>query len=70
MTDKEARNVTWICHDCAMQFAKVHSDHHVATFHADECGVCKQLKQVTEPRDYAWPKPAKLRAAIAASEGE
>jgi hypothetical protein len=56
MTALEARAVTWICHDCAVKFAKVREGH-CATFHeGDVCGVCQNRKWTTEPRDYNWSR--------------
>lgn len=55
MTPQAARSVPWICVDCAKQCgATMHPDH-VSTWHEDICGVCVEVKVVTEPRDFRWP---------------
>jgi rubrerythrin len=61
MTDKKklrelALKATWICHECAIDSGGKAIDGHVATFHPDDCSICKKYRAVTEPRDYRWPK--------------
>jgi len=54
LTKDEARRVAWICHECAVQYARTRPGH-MATFHeGDRCGVCHQEKWTTQPRDYDW----------------
>ena len=44
----------WICSDCA---AKVTSRKPCcACYHMDICEVCNEWKEVTQPRDYGYPK--------------
>jgi hypothetical protein len=51
----------WICHECGVKHGRwfqedgtyVGPEHHCATFHHGECGVCGTTNiTVTEPRDY------------------
>lgn len=48
------REVSWICRDCAMEMGAGFYEGHVASFHEARCGVCFDLKRVTEPRDFKW----------------
>lgn len=42
----------WICVSCGKKYGTV-SKNHVATYHIDTCGICKnEYVHVTEPRDY------------------
>ena len=50
-----ARNMTWICLDCAKAVGVVMPPGHAYTAHEDTCGVCGEIKTVTEPRDFRWP---------------
>lgn len=55
-TAEQAHLATWICHGCAVRFARVIPGH-CATFHeGDNCGVCGERRWTTEPRDYLWPR--------------
>jgi len=46
----------WTCSDCAYKAGGKWKDKHIATFHQNICPVCGELKSVTEPRDYGYPK--------------
>lgn len=47
----------WVCHECGMKArGRPISKWHVATFHEGKCGACGKIKDVTEPRDYGYPK--------------
>lgn len=46
--------VAWVCGSCAYELGAGWHPGHLATFHVDECGVCKRQRAVTEPRDYLW----------------
>lgn len=54
MTAQEARQVDWICPQCAYENGAKPFKKHLATFHLNTCGVCRKEKQVTEPRDFDW----------------
>ena len=49
------REVDWICDDCAIKNGAVITEGHTVTCHEGSCGVCEQVRIVTEPRDYRWP---------------
>lgn len=54
MIASKARQLAWICFQCATDAgAKMFKDH-VATWHKDTCGACKTEQTVTEPRDFDW----------------
>lgn len=46
----------WICDDCGRYYGSREDSKavcsQVATWHQGVCGVCKEVKAVTEPRDY------------------
>jgi len=42
----------WICLDCAKERGARVPEGHIPTFHEDTCGICKEEKQVTAPRDF------------------
>jgi len=45
----------WICSECAT--SRGYSNRcMLSTFHEDLCGWCEQIKTVTQPRDYGYPK--------------
>lgn len=55
MTPSQARQVAWICHQCALDHgAEWPREDRCATFHIGTCGVCQEERTVTEPRDYDW----------------
>lgn len=45
----------WVCDDCAKAAGGEHPEVWCSTYHPDECGVCKEQKMVTEPRDWQYP---------------
>jgi hypothetical protein len=45
---------TWICWPCGDQFSRWRTD--VATYHKGKCDVCGGERNVTEPRDFYYPK--------------
>ena len=56
MKPRDARKVIWICTKCAHEHGATTREGHLATWHEDLCGVCNELKTVTEPRDFRWPQ--------------
>lgn len=44
----------WICLDCGSKLGRKKPG--VATWHIDECGICKKKTAVTEPRDFGHLK--------------
>ena len=44
----------WICSDCASKVTKKKPC--CACYHMDICEVCNEWKEVTQPRDYGYPK--------------
>lgn len=42
----------WVCNDCAQERGASMPDGHIATWHGDTCGICKEYKSVTQPRDF------------------
>lgn len=42
----------WICDDCAEKAGGWAEPEDICTYHKDLCGVCGELKAVTEPRDW------------------
>lgn len=46
----------WVCYDCGNAAqpdkSKIFT---VSTYHEGRCGVCGQLKMVTETRDFGYP---------------
>lgn len=56
--DKLKRYPNWICHECGMNAKKrlrPLQKYHVACYHEGVCEVCRQIVEVTEPRDYGYP---------------
>ena len=47
----------WVCRTCGHKAqpdkSKLFS---LSTWHQDKCGVCGEIKGVTEPRDFGYPK--------------
>ena len=54
MLAKNARLVSWICLQCAVDSGAKFIKDHVYTMHHGICGVCKKKQVVTEPRDFDW----------------
>jgi hypothetical protein len=47
----------WICAECGRKHGKrPEGNPHGATWHVDECGVCGETVEVTEPRDFGHLK--------------
>lgn len=59
---------SWICDDCGTKARNLELDNRhykkgeraplklsISTYHEGKCKVCKQIKNVTEPRDYYFP---------------
>lgn len=44
----------WICSDCGAKHGKRECG--IATWHEDTCGICGEVKQCTEPRDFGHLK--------------
>lgn len=42
----------WVCLDCAKERGARIPEGHCYTIHSDVCGICKETKMVTEPRDF------------------
>lgn len=57
MANKEAKPEypSWICADCGDQWGNRICG--LSTWHRDRCGICGQIKIVTEPRDFGHLKP-------------
>ena len=45
----------WVCHDCGTTHGKQFAG--MSTWHQGICGICLNLKPVTDPRDYGYPIP-------------
>lgn len=45
---------SWICWDCGAKHGSPHGG--TSTMHTGKCGWCGEIKPVTEPRDFKWPK--------------
>ena len=41
-----------VCTPCASERGARMPEGHIATYYTGVCGICKKLKDVTEPRDY------------------
>jgi hypothetical protein len=57
--DKVAPYPVWCCFDCAQaQLAREGRlmPSVLCTMHEGECGVCHEVKIVTEPRDFGYPR--------------
>jgi hypothetical protein len=54
MKASDARQLAWICPQCAYDAGARPFPGHLATFHTDECGSCHEQRSVTEPRDFDW----------------
>ena len=52
----------WVCDDCAKSAGGKWPRGHLGTFHLGRCGVCGEMKDVTEPRDWGYPKFTKDKA--------
>lgn len=48
----------WICQECA-ESRGYPNICLISTWHEDHCGWCEQIKTVTQPRDYSYPKFSK-----------
>jgi hypothetical protein len=53
----------WVCNDCGREFGLLYQPEMVtkdtgtmrySTYHSGTCGVCKEYKAVTEPRDFGY----------------
>jgi len=44
----------WICASCGLKHGNRPAG--VATWHLDKCGVCGEMRSVTEPRDFGHLK--------------
>jgi len=48
----------WICNECAT--SRGYSNRcTMSTYHEDACGWCEEIKAVTQPRDYGYPRFSK-----------
>lgn len=47
---------SWICTECAYRHGGTMPEGHLATWHIGTCGVCGKEKEVTQPRDFRYPK--------------
>ena len=54
MTPAQARQVDWICTQCAITHGAKPFPGHLSTYHTGKCGVCEEEQTVTEPRDFDW----------------
>ncbi len=46
----------WICSACARRRGSAVPEGHQPTWHVGACDVCRQVRPVTEPRDFR-PRP-------------
>jgi len=51
---REARQLAWICSQCAFDSGAKPIKDKISTWHYDICGACKEYVTVTEPRDFDW----------------
>lgn len=42
----------WVCFDCGHKYGRGAPDGHACTVHRGVCGICKEQRDVTEPRDF------------------
>ena len=54
MKATEARQLRWICAQCAFDAGARWPKDHLATWHTDRCEACREERSVTEPRDFDW----------------
>ncbi len=52
----EPAPMQWICSACARRRGSTVPEGHLATWHVGACDVCRQVRPVTEPRDFR-PRP-------------
>lgn len=53
----------WTCKECALKHGGRYPDGHISCWHLDTCPVCGIHKEVTQPRDYCYPKfPSRVYA--------
>jgi hypothetical protein len=49
----------WICRPCGERHGRRTPKGHVSTWHEDICGICGNVTEVSEPRDFGhlkkWP---------------
>jgi hypothetical protein len=49
----------WICRPCGFAYGRFPSQDRVSCWHEDTCGICGEVTEVTEPRDFGylreWP---------------
>ncbi len=50
------KTISWICSECAKKKGWWMSKGHLATYHMNTCDVCREMRAVTEPRDYRKEK--------------
>lgn len=56
----EAKQPDWVCTDCGIKYGRWHQGEysgpnvHAATYHVDQCDVCKKTKNCTEARDFGY----------------
>jgi rubrerythrin len=47
----------WICNACGKSYGKrPDGNPHGATYHVNKCGICGEVVEVTEPRDFGHLK--------------
>ena len=49
--DEEIEPV-WVCMECALDRGARCPEGHLVTMHTGTCGICKEERNVTEPRDF------------------
>lgn len=59
-SNKLGSKIHWVCIECGQEALKLPENSkkrqfEVSTFHTSECDVCKQIKPVTETRDFMFP---------------
>lgn len=44
----------WVCFGCGERYGRNPTPTHAMTCHENECGVCGEIKTVTEARDFGF----------------
>lgn len=52
----ENREPQWVCLKCADERGARIPEGHCYSMHTDICGICRQTKSVTEPRDFGMTR--------------
>lgn len=60
MKNKKFEYPDWICSDCGHTVCEPKFKKGESTFHNGTCGVCGEVKAVTQLRDFGYPPIEKL----------